>query len=268
MKLTGPNGETGPATVLQGETPEGHLSFTHPRAKLELMADEPGMIGYLAPKYVLTDYGTYFTDGAFTKTADEQGNKAHHLLQHWPDLIIGKHFGAEEDATGLKVTVKLNEEKQLAKDVMSDYRFGIDYGWSYGFDSVRDRSGTEADDKRLDRSGVPHLANVPINELRAINETRMWEGSTVTWGAIYNAGPDVIQRRKPSRAELARITQAVKDGTLDAELYAQIDELIEAYAARAGAGEDHATPPHSQAFYAAELDILFLELGVIEGVTS
>lgn len=254
----------GPSTVLEGETPSGHVSFSHDRVSLQLLPGEPGMVGYLAPKYVLSDRGTFFVNGAFKKTATEQLKKAHHLYQHWPDLTIGKHTHAEEDKIGLRVTVQLNEEKQLGRDVMSDYRFGIPYGWSIGFDPLKDRTGTEDDDKKLDRSGVPHLKHVPINELRAIAETQWWEGSTVTWGAIHNAGPDTIQsRHRFRRADVAVLIAAVRDGTLTDEQLSQIDELIAARQTRAGAGDNHATPPVPPARQlAAELDILFLELGI------
>lgn len=266
-----PNTTTqGPATVLEGETPSGHISFSHDRLQLALLPGEPGMVGYLAPKYVLSDRGTYFVKGAFEKTAAEQLPKAHHLYQHWPDLTIGKHVAAEEDKVGLRVTVQLNEDKQLGRDVMSDYRFGIPYGWSIGFDPVRDRSGTEDDDKRLDRSGVPHLTNVPVNELRAISEVRWWEGSTVTWGAIHNAGPNVIQRRQTfSRADLSLLIAAVKDGTLTDDQATHIAQLVRAWQTRAGAGLNHSTPPapsHDQ--FAAQLDYLLFELGTTDGAAA
>jgi HK97 family phage prohead protease len=254
----------GPSTVLEGETPSGHVSFSHDRVQLALMPGEPGMVGYLAPKYVLSDRGTYFVKGAFAKTAIEQLGKAHHLYQHWPDLTIGKHVAAEEDRIGFRVTVQINEDKAIGRDVMSDYRFGIPYGWSIGFDPVRDRSGKDDEESKLDRSGVPHLKNVPITELRAIEEVRWWEGSTVTWGAIHSAGPDTVQRRERfRRADVSLLIAAVRDGTLTPEQLSQIDELIAARQTRAGAGESHATPPVPPARQvAAELDLLFFELGI------
>lgn len=266
---------TGPATVLEGETPSGHamLSASPDRVQLSLLPDEAGMVGYLAPKYVLSDRGTYFVKGAFERTAAAQIGKAHHLYQHWPDLTIGKHVAAQEDKVGLRVTVQLNEAKQLGADVMSDYRFGIPYGWSIGFDSVRDRSGTEDDDKRLDRSGVPHLANVPINELKAITEVRWWEGSTVTWGAIHSAGPDTIHRRSPAdRFDLERFIEALRDGTLSERHYPLIDQLVAAWQERPGPGArtgHHSTPPApTQEQFAASLDLLMFELGITHEVAA
>jgi hypothetical protein len=129
---------------------------------------------------------------------------------------------------------------------------------------VRDRSGKDEDDAKLDLGGVPHLKNVPITELRAIEEVRWWEGSTVTWGAIHNAGPDTVQaRQRFRRADVSLLIAAVRDGTLTPEQLSQIDELIAARQTRAGAGESHATPPVPPARQlAAELDLLFFELGI------
>lgn len=262
--------QPGPSTVLEGETPSGHVSFSHDRVALQLLPGEPGMIGYLAPKYVLSDRGTYFVKGAFAKTAIEQLSKAHHLYQHWPDLTIGKHVAAEEDKVGFRVTVQINEDKQLGRDVMSDYRFGIPYGWSIGFDPVRDRSGKDDEDSKLDRSGVPRLKNIPITELRAIEEVRWWEGSTVTWGAIHSAGPDTVQsRQRFTHANIAVLLAAIRDGRLTPEQEAQIETLITTWQTRAGAGESHSTPAApSQDQFAASLDLLMVELGVTEQVAA
>lgn len=248
---------TAPSSGLFGKSPD---------ATLALMPDEPGMEGYLVPYYTLSDRGTFFIKGAFAKTAQEQLSKAHHLYYHWPDLILGKHTAAWEDKNGFRVRVQFNEDKTLAREVMSDYRFGIGYGWSVGFDPISDRSGTEADDKRLDRSGVPHLANVPINELRAISEAQWFEGSTVPWGAIHSAKPDVIHSRSASyfdEESISLLIAAVKDGTVTSEQLAHIEQLVSAWQTRAGAGTDHSTPPApSQDQYAAQLDLLMFELGI------
>lgn len=234
-----------PATILEGETPSGHVSFSHDRVNLTLLPGEPGMVGYLAPKYVLSDRHTAFANGAFKKTAVEQLPKAHHLYHHWPDLTIGKHTDAVEDKVGLRVTVQINEDKQLGRDVMSDYRFGIPYGWSIGFDPVKDRTATDEDFARLDRSGVPDAHLLKAADVRMITEVRWWEGSTVTWGAIHNAGPDTIQRRRSpaDRFDMERFIEALRDGTLSEQHYPLIEQLVTEWQARAGAGSDHSTPP-------------------------
>jgi HK97 family phage prohead protease len=257
------------SSVTVGEAPGGYATFaaspgfgTLAKPTPTLAPGESGLEGYLAPTYVLADRGLFFVKGAFTKTIQERLDTAHHLFDHWPDQIAGRHVSAAEDAKGLRVAVKLNEEKQLGRDLMSDYRFGIGYGWSIGFDAVKDRSGDEKDDAKLDRSGAPHLANVPITELRAVTEARWWEGSTVPWGAIHSARPDIVQSRIAAPA-LSALLAAVRAGTLTPEQDAAITELIAAREARAGAGLGHSTPDvPAPRPYAAELDLLFLELGI------
>jgi hypothetical protein len=237
------------AIVGDVESPDGTYQAFSRRApdSLALLPDQPGMQGYLAPKYVLADRGLFFTDGAFKKTAKERMKGAHHLYDHdtWmPESIIGTHTDAVEDERGLSVTVLINEANDLGRLVMSNYRFGIKYGWSYGWDTVRDRSGTPDDDKRLDRSGAPHLANVPINELRAITETRAWEGSTVPWGGIHSAGPDVVQSRLDRAARaISTLIAAIAAGTLSPEQERQAEALVRAWEQRAAAGSTTAPAP-------------------------
>lgn len=235
-------------SVGDAESPDGrYLVFSQsgPVSALKLLPDQPGMQGYLAPKYVLADRGLFFTDGAFKRTVNARMKGAHHLYDHdtWmPESVIGTHTDAVEDDKGLYVTVAINEDNDLGRLVMSNYRFGIKYGWSYGWDTVQDRSGNAADDKRLDRSGAPHLANVPINELRAITETRAWEGSTVPWGGIHTAGPDVIQSRGDRLAKtISTLITAMTAGTLTDEQQRQAEALVTAWNQRPAPDESHRT---------------------------
>jgi HK97 family phage prohead protease len=232
-----------------------------------LLPDESGLQGYLAPTYVLADRGLFFVPGAFKKTASEHMVGSHHLLYHWPDLIIGQQVAAEEDARGLKVVTKLNENIDLGREVMSNYRFGINYGWSLGFDSIKDRSGNANDDKLLDRSGVPFLKNVPINELRAIVEARGWEGSTVPWGSIEKARPDIVQSRSADLDDvLSQYLDDLKAGTLSTGQLTQLEAIAAELSGRAGAapeGETHSTPlALTGRSLTAELESLFEGLGV------
>lgn len=210
------------------------------RLAASLKPDDAGLEGYLTLTYVLADRGMFFRPGAFTKTAVEQIDHTFHLLQHWPDLVLGKHAAAGEDRKGFRVAVQINEGKPLGAEVMSDYRFGIPYAWSVGFTVVADESGTEKDDKRLDRRTVPELANVPINELRAIKEARWFESSTVTWGSLEDAGPDVVQSAFDDDA-IEHLLSALKAGTATQPQLAHAKEIAAALQSRAGAGSDHAT---------------------------
>jgi hypothetical protein len=116
-------------------------------------------------------------------------------------------------------------------------------GLSVGFDRIRERSGTEADDKVLDRRTAPDfLKAMPINELVAIEEARFWESSTVTFGGLATAKPDVIHSAVGDHT-LAALLAGLKDGTLSDEQMALVRELVAAHAQHAAAGSDHGTRP-------------------------
>lgn len=277
-----------PSMLMEGKSPAtGHETLTvsptwsgeptQYAAKPKLLEDgQPGLEGYLVPFYVLSDRGTYFVPGAFKRTLQENLFNAHHLYQHWPDLTLGKHVAGAEDRTGLRIAVQINEDKELGRDIMSDYRFGIPYGWSIGFDRLAFRSGTESDDKKLDRSGTRWYRDTPIEELTAITEAHMWESSTVSWGAIHNARPDtVLSRGLPITDvdDLEPIFQALRKGRMNPEQRRQIEALLATIPLRAAAGHDHGTREEGEnesdvaALDQAALEIehLFIEHGIAYG---
>jgi HK97 family phage prohead protease len=209
------------------------------------LADEPGFDGYLVPWYTLSDRGTFFVPGSLKKSAKEQLKRAPHLWQHnlWEDNPpIGHHAAAFEDERGFRISVRMNEAIQRGAEVMSALRFGSPLGLSIGFDPMGDRSGTEADDAKLDRRTAPDdLKTVPIKDLRAITEARFRESSSVVWGAIATAKPDQI-RSALSPIFLPTLLAAIKDGTLSTEQAALLDQIVAAYQARpAAAGASHGT---------------------------
>jgi HK97 family phage prohead protease len=261
---------TGPSIVHEAE-PEGKRGrISHGRHELSLLPDEPGMVGYLARKYVVTDRGTYFTNGAFKRTIEHHPARPH-LWQHWADMIIGVNQAIEEDSKGFKIKAVLNEDDADGARAMSVYRFGLMHGWvpdwSLGFDRLKDRSGTEADFKRLDFSGAPEYRNSAPEDLRAITEASWWEGSTVTWGALAGAGPDVIHRAGPEIvARVVDMCAAIRSGRLPDDQLQQLQDELTATQTQRGRGSGHSTSPAPVSRpYAAELDLLFLELGISQG---
>ena len=195
------------------------------------LSDQPGFDAYLIPWYVLSDRGTFFVPGSAKKTAKEQVGKAPHLWQHDTWEPIGRHAAAFEDDTGFRISVEVNEGVRRGAELMSNLRFGTPLGVSVGFDPIADRSGTEADNTRLNRKTAPaYLRDVPINELRAITEFRWWESSTVTFPGIGTAKPDVIHA---SDALLAALLTALTDGTATPEQLATVEAIVAAHHAAA-----------------------------------
>lgn len=216
-------------------TDDGEISFLAAKP----LSDKPGFDGYLIPWYTLSDRGTFFVPGSAKKTAKEQLNRAPHLYQHYPWEPIGKHVAAFEDDKGFRIAVEINEGIERGEEVMSNLRFGIPLGLSVGFDPIADRSGTDADDKLLNRKTAPsYFKDMPINELRAITEFRWWEGSTVTFAGIATAKPDVIHS---SDELLFSLLSALKDGTATPEQLATVEAIVAAHSASAAAGSDHGT---------------------------
>lgn len=200
------------------------------------LSDRPGFDGYLVPWYVLSDRGTFFTPGAFKKTASERMKLAPHLWMHedWSQPI-GKHVAAFEDERGFRIAVEINPEIPEGAQTLSNLRFGTPLGLSVGFDRLADRSGTEADGAKLDRRTAPdYLKTAPINELRAITAARWWESSSVVFGAIATAKPDVVHAA--GIADLAALLAALEAGTLDPARLQQVKDLVAAYQAFAAAG--------------------------------
>lgn len=128
--------------------------------------------------------------GAFTKTLEEGGpggaNKIRALWQHQWGEVIGHPLEMAEhprdalpadllnlysDATGgLYVVTKLNLDVQRGREAFALYRDGDMDEWSIGFDAVRHSKDRDI----LKDQGVT---------VRRIHEARLWEYSTVTWGA-------------------------------------------------------------------------------------
>lgn len=215
---------------------DGSLTF----AKVEPESNAPGFRSRLVPFYTLSDRGTFFVPGAFKKTIKERRDLAPHLWQHDTWLPLGKHTDAVEEEDAFRVRVEVNEDIQAGAELMSNLRFGVPLGQSIGIDPIGRRTGTKADDVKLDRSLAPDsYQNVPINELTAITEARWWESSSVTFAGIANAVAETIYSTERQFEEIIRGLQA---GSLSDEQLAGVQRLVAAYESRAavasGTAED------------------------------
>ena len=126
--------------------------------------------GYFASFNTLDSDGDVITKGAFSKSIQENGPKSNspriaHLLQHRPHDTIGKLLELEEDGVGLRFVSKLSESTK-GRDTLIQYQEGILQEHSVGFNTIK--------------------SNRDHKEHNEITEARLWEGSTVTWGANEN----------------------------------------------------------------------------------
>jgi HK97 family phage prohead protease len=104
--------------------------------------------------------GDMIMPGAFTKTLQENGNRIKHLWQHDPRYPLSKPV-LQEDAKGLKFKSTISDTS-FGRDAMRLYMDGVIDEHSIGYNTI----------KAAQKSNY--------NEM---TELRLWEGSSVTWGA-------------------------------------------------------------------------------------
>lgn len=125
--------------------------------------------GYFAAFDNIDSDSDVILPGAFDRTIRERGpggkNRIMHLWQHDPWRPIGKPSVLQEDDHGLYFETYL-PETTLGNDTLKLYEAGIINEHSIGFQIVQANQAT--------RDG---------QEITEITEVRLWEGSSVTWGA-------------------------------------------------------------------------------------
>lgn len=199
-----------------------------------------GYDGYFNLFWVVDDRATAFAPGSGKKSLKERGLNSPVLWAHdfWDGLPIGKHLSADEDQRGGRVTVAINEGTQRGAEVMSNLRFGIPHGISFGFDRLADRSAKDADP--LDLSVAPdYIKSLPRNEIRIITEYRFWETSPLIFASNPKAKPTSV--RSMGVDDLTTFLDALKDGSLDPERRALLEQIVAAHAEAAVAGQNHDT---------------------------
>lgn len=108
--------------------------------------------------------------GSFTKTLKEGFPRLRWLLNHNKDWLIGVPLEGKESYPHLEMLGQLNLDKQLGRDVYSDYKLYAEYN------------------KSLEHSvGVEAIKKVQEKDERKVYEWKLWEYSTLyTWGANEN----------------------------------------------------------------------------------
>lgn len=186
---------------------------------------EEGVFTGKASVYGVVDtYGDVVMPGAFTKTLSESAGRVVLLNQHDPAQPLGLAELRDED-DALYVTGRINLEKQIGRELLSDLRMGVLNGLSIGYETIK-----EAWDR----------------EIRRLLELRLWEVSVVTFPA--NQFARVGSVKQVARAA-QRLAADLKTGTaidLDQALEAAkatVEALAQVLAqSQAGAGDPPADP--------------------------
>jgi HK97 family phage prohead protease len=135
------------------------------------VVEDKGIVTIAISKFDNRDsYDDIVRKGAFTKTFKESGNRIKHVLDHnlRTTAIVGLPIKMYETDTHAIVESKLNLEKQIARDLFSDYKFFQENGrtleHSFMYDTIK-----KNENKTIKGEDIAEL--------------KMYEYSTVALGA-------------------------------------------------------------------------------------
>jgi len=165
--------------------------------------------GYFSKFDSLDADGDVIVKGAYTKTIQENGlegkNRIVHLYQHDVNRVLGKPHVLKEDNYGLYFETKF-ANVSYANDVIELYKEGVINEHSVGFVTVN------------------HQEKGNYNE---IQEVKLYEGSTVTFGA-NEATPFLGFKGELSQATdyIRKCQKLLKDGSLTDETFFLLEYQI------------------------------------------
>jgi uncharacterized protein len=175
---------------------------------IEDVDDVKGIVtGYFSAFNNIDSDGDVIVSGAYKKTVAENGpngkNRIMHLLQHNPLMPLAKPMELIEDGKGLRFVSKITETS-YGKDVIKLYAEGVFNEHSVGFEII----------KSDNKAGY-----------REIREIKLWEGSTVTWGANPNTPIESMKSwDKPKSEEmLSKFCNILRNGDLTDESLIQLE---------------------------------------------
>jgi HK97 family phage prohead protease len=160
--------------------------------------------GYFSSFGVKDSDGDIIEPGFYGKSIKENGPgssrpRIMHLYQHDTRLVLGKPSTLTEDGKGLYFETAI-VDTSYGTDVLKLYEAGVLDEHSVGIEVLR---------SRYDKN----------NETRHLLEGKLWEGSTVTWGAnedtpfvgFKSAQPDQVLKRIDSLTKLLRTGDVTDD---------------------------------------------------------
>jgi len=183
--------------------------------------------GYFAAFDNIDSYGDMIIKGAFKKTIAERGpsgsDQVKHLFQHDNWSPIAKVLVLKEDKKGLYFESQCSKT-QKAQDVLIQYAEGIYNEHSIGYRTIKEEVIND------DKGDLLYFK---------LTEVKLWEGSTVTWGANPQTPFTGFKSEKKEdriaelKKRMDRVTATLKIGELSDETLesAEIEllKLHEAY---------------------------------------
>ena len=184
--------------------------------------------------------GDIVMPGAYRKTLKENGPESSqsrilHLYQHDPFNVLAKPHVLKEDKKGLYFESKISHTV-LGKDILQLYIDKVLTEHSIGYQIIK----SEFDEK---------------NEVQRLTELKLWEGSTVSWGANMEALVETVKADTVTKDQWSKLFErmdtlekAVKGNYTDEtarqiEIYLkQIQQLIISLARKAEPEESTPAP--------------------------
>lgn len=175
-----------------------------------LDSDNRTVCGYFASFNTLDSDGDVFQPGCFAKSLAENKDRILHLLQHDTDQPICRPTVLKEDDIGLYFESFFPlpgvDVPSYIEETFGFYKSGVYNEHSVGFEMLQNRPDNEGKYPTWSPPWDP-------NNKRAANiitEAKLWEGSTVTWGAnkntpflgIKDANYDVVLKHLKAKKDL------------------------------------------------------------------
>lgn len=170
------------------------------------------VIGYFASFNTVDNSKDLIIPGAFRKSILERGangkNLIFHLWQHETDKILSKPTILKEDTYGLYFESEI-VKTSYGSDILKLYESGVINQHSVGYKTIKESTVTD------------NAGNLQYNSL---NELKLYEGSTVTWGANENTP---FLGMKSDITLIENLQKALKTSGLTDEMYQKIEIEIE-----------------------------------------
>lgn len=166
--------------------------------------------------------GDIVMPGAFTRSLKNNYTRMKHLNQHRSGEILAGtrkgHLVIKEDTKGLYFESKISQTT-LGKDVILLYEDGALDEHSIGYEVLKSRDS----DTQFRQSRWNPEQKIPVKELI---ELKLWEGSTVTWGANEMATTESIKSLTKEQAfdKMSCVLKAIRNGKYEHE---EVFEMLE-----------------------------------------
>jgi hypothetical protein len=192
-----------------------NISFKNYDATIKDLDVATGIVtGYFSQFNSIDLDGDVIMPGAFTKTIAERGPDSSkpeiaYLWQHDTTKPLGKLLVLREDNFGLYFEAKMSDTT-WGEDALKLYRDGVITQHSIGYQVIKSQENTDMGE-----------------EVDAIYEVKLWEGSAVTFGANPNTPFTGFKSVEEREDRIKTLVKAIKNGSYTDETFGLIEfELL------------------------------------------